>query len=87
MEKIFRLFPTKQNTKLSAWITIYYELTAFHQESVTNLCGILQENVEHWNEYDISLHFIGPIFSLVNFTQGLRFNLFAQRTLRQTSTI
>jgi hypothetical protein len=81
MEKIFRLVPTKQNAKLSAWIASDYELTAFHKESVTNLCGVLQENVEHWNEYDISLHFIGPMFSLVNFTQRLRFNLFAQRTI------
>ena len=81
MEETFGLIPFTHNAKLSAWIETTYELTPFHIESVDNLCGTLQENVEHWNEYDISLHFIGPMFSLVKFTQRLRFNLFAQRNL------
>ncbi len=38
-------------------------------------------NVEHWNEQDLSLHFIGPMFSLVGFTEPYRFNLFAQSNL------
>jgi hypothetical protein len=57
------------------------ELSAFHQETVCGLCELLQDNVSHWNEYDLSLHFIGPMFSTVNFTARLRFNLFAQHTL------
>jgi hypothetical protein len=41
----------------------------------------LELNVEHWNEQDLSLHFIGPLFSLVSFTEPYRFNLFAQSQL------
>ena len=81
MEETFKLIPTKQSKVLTDWVETAIELTDFDRETVRRLCELLQDNVEHWNEYDISLHFIGPIFSLVNFTQRLRFNLFAQRTI------
>lgn len=40
---------------------------------------MLSDNVFHWNEQELSLHFIGPIFSIVHFTIVMRMNLFAQR--------
>jgi hypothetical protein len=43
--------------------------------------SLLNTNVASWNEQDLSLHFIGPIFSLVNFTEPYRFNLFAERKI------
>lgn len=42
---------------------------------------LLELNVQHWNEQELSLNFIGPIFAMVRFST-LRFNLFAQRPLR-----
>ncbi len=81
MEETFKLFPTKQSKVLTDWIGTSIELSSFQQETVEHLCNLLQDNVEHWNEYDLSLHFVGPMFSAVNFTQPMRFNLFAQRNL------
>ena len=81
MEETFKLFPTKQSKTLSDWMSTDIVLSAFQQETVQHLCNLLQDNVEHWNEYDLSLHFVGPMFSAVNFTQPMRFNLFAQRNL------
>ena len=42
---------------------------------------LLFTNASHWNEQDLSMHFIGPMFSLVGFTERSRFNLFAQSSL------
>ncbi len=81
MEETFKLFPGKQSEVLNDWINTNLELSSFQQETVRHLCDLLKDNVEHWNEYDLSLHFVGPIFSAVNFTKPMRFNLFAQRNL------
>jgi hypothetical protein len=81
MERTFKIMPTKQNKALAEWITTSFEVTDFDRETVRRLCELLQDNVAHWNEYDLSMHFIGPMFSAVNFTKPFRFNLFAQRNL------
>ena len=80
MEKIFKLIPTKQSQVLVDWITTDFELSDFDHENIRRLCELLQDNVDHWNEFDLSMHFVGPIFSAVNFTKPMRFNLFAQRS-------
>lgn len=53
------------------------------QESEQTYCQMLQKllslNVDSWQEQELSLHFIGPLFSIVNFTDVYRYNLFAQR--------
>jgi hypothetical protein len=59
-------------------------LSDFDKESVRRLCYTLQKNAAHWNETDLSLHFIGPMFSLVDFTERYRFNLFAQCSISAT---
>lgn len=66
---------------LNRWTDSTMSLNAYQQEGIKQLSQILSDNAEHWNEFDLSLHFIGPVFSLVNFTQPYRFNLFAQSTL------
>jgi len=45
------------------------------------LQALLIENTDGWNEQELALHFIGPIFSLVHFTEPYRFNLFAERQI------
>jgi hypothetical protein len=81
MEETFGLIRVRQNLVLTNWTTTDIELTDFDRETVRRLCELLQDNVEHWNEFDLSLHFVGPMFSAVNFTKPRRFNLFAQRNL------
>lgn len=36
--------------------------------------------MDNWNERELALHFIGPVFTLVEFT-GENFNLFAERPI------
>ena len=81
MERVFGLIPAEELYQLSSWIGTTFTISDFDSENVRRLCRTLKANVLHWNEYDLSLHFIGPMFSLVDFTERRRFNLFAQRTI------
>lgn len=85
MEKLFGLIALEQMQSLSDWIATEVKLTDFDHENIRRLCYSLQKNVAHWNETDLSLHFIGPMFSLVDFTERYRFNLFAQRSIFATT--
>ena len=81
MEETFGLIPADSSEKLSEWTSTTHELDDLDRAIVARFCNTLQQNVSHWNEFDLSLHFIGPMFSLVSFTEKRRFNLFAQRNL------
>jgi hypothetical protein len=81
MEETFGLIPADSSKLLTEWISTNHELDDLDKGMVNRLWRTLQKNVAHWNEYDLSLHFIGPMFSIVGFTEKMRFNLFAQRTL------
>jgi len=39
-------------------------------------------NRNTWNEQELAMSFIGPVLSLVNFTEPYRFNLFSQRRIK-----
>ena len=86
LEKTFGLKQQIASSVLEHWINplspivIPDEYMPMLQICVQNL----SDNVTHWNEQDLSLHFIGPIFSLARFTTRYRFNLFAQRFLQNT---
>jgi hypothetical protein len=84
MEETFGLIALETMPTLSEWMATEFELSDFDRESVRRLCKTLNKNAAHWNEYDLSLHFIGPMFSLVDFTERYRFNLFAQRSIFAT---
>ena len=81
MEETFGLRAVENLASLTAWTTTVFELADFDKILVGRLCFHLQKNVLHWNEQDLSLHFIGPMFSCIDFTERYRFNLFAQRTI------
>ena len=81
MERTFGLVPSISIPSLTTWISTTYLLNEVDIACVNRFCGTLRENVLHWNEQDLSMHFIGPMFSLTQFTVFRRFNLFAQRTI------
>ena len=64
MEDTFNLMAVESLASLTAWTTTDFELADFDKTLVGRLCFYLQKNVLHWNEQDLSLHFIGPMFSL-----------------------
>ena len=81
VEDTFNLMAVESLATLTTWISTDFELTDLDKIAVKRLCFHLQKNVLHWNEQDLSLHFIGPMFSYIDFTERYRFNLFAQRTI------
>jgi hypothetical protein len=60
------------------------KLSGFERHKIQDLQDLLVVNFEGWNEQELALHFIGPIFSSVNFTEMYRFNLFSQRFVTAT---
>lgn len=80
LDKTFQLNEVEDLPSLGAWLIRPAEITPFEQESLSRLQKTLNFNVHDWNEQELSLHFIGPIFSLVDFSNP-RFNHFAQRDL------
>ncbi len=81
MEETFGLIPADSSKLLDEWVSSTHELDDLDIGIVKRLWSALQKNVSHWNEFDLSLHFIGPMFSMASFTEKRRFNLFAQHTL------
>ncbi len=81
--KLDKTFGLKQRRKLTAlqdWLARPMEISDLEKQILLIFQDGLITNVYDWNEQDLSLHFIGPVFSLVNFTTD-KFNLFASRPL------
>ncbi len=79
LEDTFGLKQRRTLPVLEQWLVVQAEVSDLEKQ----ILGIFQEglmaNVHDWNEQELSLHFIGPLFSLVKFTTE-QFNLFAERT-------
>jgi len=82
LDEMFNLnpLPLKRMTVLQDWLNGSSDITEAEQSYLLILQQYLQEHVDDWNEQELSLHFIGPVFSLVRFDYERKFNLFAQRT-------
>jgi hypothetical protein len=83
LEKIFGLNLKDENVFLSAWINQNQALSSFQQEAILFYRKELRANFFNWNEQELSMHFIGPMLSLVDFT-GENFNAYANRAIKAT---
>ena len=83
LEKTFGLIQEFNEPALEQWLSVSIELSDHERRELRDFQEPLTLNVLHWNEQELSLNFIGPIFALVRFTSR-KFNLFAQRPLRAT---
>ncbi|MDM8524984.1 hypothetical protein QUF80_16560 [Desulfococcaceae bacterium HSG8] len=83
LDEMFGLkpLPLKQMPVLQAWLNGKNEISEQERGYVSLLREYLQEHAEDWNEQELSMHFIGPMFALVKFDYERRFSLFAQRPL------
>jgi hypothetical protein len=79
LEKRFRLVPVIEADFIQQWLNSPAAVTKGETFQAVELRNLLKENVLHWNEQELSLHFIGPLFSIVHFTIVTKMNLFAQR--------
>jgi hypothetical protein len=80
LEKKFHLKQVKQLPSLSEWLDCKMEISDFHKQSLIALKEILSYKVDDWNEQELSMHFIGPIFSLLSIFSD-RYNSFSGRDL------
>ena len=82
LEATFGLTRMYQQILLNAWFTQAEtcQLTAFEQELVTNLQQVCLENIDAWNEIELTEYFIGPLLAGVNFNTPT-FKIFSERQL------
>jgi hypothetical protein len=81
LEKIFGLKLVDESENLSAWVNQSQALSSFQQEALLFYRKELRANFFNWNEQELSMHFIGPMLSLVDFT-GENFNAYANRSIK-----
>ncbi len=81
LDKTFALEEVDTLVALEQWMVMSFDISAFEKESLLRLRQLLDFNVHDWNEYELDSHFIGPIFSLVNFSSK-KFNHYSQRLVK-----
>ena len=83
LEDTFGLMQKFKSSILDNWMNTPIQLNAHEKLEVQMFQEILQLNVLHWNEQELSLHFIGPMFSIAKLSSQ-QYNLFAQRLIGTT---
>lgn len=81
LDKTFGLRNVVSSSVLEDWLqqAATIELSAFEEQYCLTLQTLLRANTNSWQEQELAMHFIGPLFTVVNFTDLYRYNLFAQR--------
>jgi len=83
IEDIFGLKQTFSSSVLFDWIELgkQKEINIHEDYFIKRLQQDLIYRVDYWNEIELIEHFVGPIFSIVNFNT-LEFGLFSERELK-----
>jgi hypothetical protein len=58
-----------------------YEIDDFENKSLFRMQERLVYRVDDWNEYELIVHFIGPLFNLVDFNTEI-YGMFSERLLK-----
>ena len=83
LDKTFGLRQNRQLAALDEWIARPADLSELERQVLLRFQGVLEFNVHDWNEHELDSHFIGPVFTLVDFSNA-DFNHFSQRELSAT---
>lgn len=86
LDRRFGLRLSLTNPILDQWLQSTTMPTATERERLQELRDLLTQNVTAWNEQELSLQCIGPILTMVRFSEFYRFNLFAQRHIEAVVT-
>jgi hypothetical protein len=78
LEKTFDLVQVKMLPSLSNWLSSTEEISEHHKVILLEFQELLTFNVRDWNEQELDRHFIGPVLSVINFS-NLKFNLYSER--------
>lgn len=86
LDKTFGLRNVASSAVLEDWLqrAAAVELSSFEEQYCRTLQSLLRANTNSWQEQELAMHFIGPLFTVVNFTDLYRYNLFAQRHIEAT---
>ncbi len=79
LDEMFNLKPLVRLAALEDWLKEPGEISDQERIYLLTLQKYLQDNVLHWNEQELVMHFIAPMFALVQFGYEHTFNLFAER--------
>jgi hypothetical protein len=82
VEKQFNINQVRNLAPLDEWLVFAYDFQDTDSKFLNLLKQEMKDNANHWNEQELSLHFIGPMLSFVNFSdENYRFNAFAARPI------
>ena len=81
VEKEFNISISRKNQTLQDLITSETKFDTKEREQIENLRALLFDMILSWNEYDMSIMFIGPLFSLIE-VQNRQYRTFFNFTLK-----
>ncbi len=83
LEKTFDLVELEEINVLSEWIekSNNYDIDEYEKRTVNHLQAILKYRVDDWNEIELTEHFIGPLFSIINFNTK-KYGMFSERLIK-----
>ena len=64
-----------------SWLQTEVPLSTREHETLRDFQELLILNSDAWNEQELSLNFIGPVFALARFSDPYRYNLFSERKI------
>ncbi len=80
LDKTFGLRQIEENQTLTQWLNGEADISDLERQVLAILQQTLRFNVDNWNETELIQHFIGPVFTLVNYSSR-QFNAFSERPL------
>jgi hypothetical protein len=83
MDRTFKMRQLETIPALEEWLNAPNDISDFEHQNLRHYQKLLRFNVHNWNEAELDVHFIGPIFSLVDFS-SYDFNHFSQREVSGT---
>ncbi len=83
LEKTFDLVEVEGLETLTQWIDSINNYTTddYENRTIKHLQSKLQYRVNDWNEQELIEHFIGPLFSIVDFN-GKEYGMFSERPMK-----
>lgn len=83
LDKTFKLEQTRTLPALEQWLAMAAAISEIEHHLLLHLKNVLTFNVHDWNEHELDSHFIGPLFTMVDYS-STKYNHFAQRDLAGT---
>lgn len=83
LDEAFQLEEVQMLPALAEWLAMSVEISDHERQQLIHLKKVLAFNVHDWNEHELDSRFIGPMFTLIDYS-STHYNHFAQRDLEGT---